>query len=71
MYDFRLAPWRLILNTRRMTLHFTCTECGGESLTAGVCQDEECVRHGKELISCDCTDGEHGADDDDDYHARG
>ncbi|MAF80656.1 hypothetical protein CL628_01445 [bacterium] len=51
--------------------HHTCTECGSESEAEGVCPDAECIRQGKELISCDCTDGEHGADDDDDYHARG
>jgi hypothetical protein len=50
--------------------HYTCTECGGVSEKPGTCQDPDCLKQGQELTACDCTDGEHGADYDEDYYAR-
>lgn len=49
--------------------HYTCTECGGESEEPKVCETEDCLKKGQPLTACDCTDGEHGVDDE--YaHAR-
>ncbi len=45
--------------------HYTCTSCGHESSEKGVCDNKDCLKNGKSLTSCDCTDGEHGADYDD------
>lgn len=50
--------------------HYTCPECGGESDHPKKCEDPDCVRNGQDLISCECTDGEHGADYDEDYYSR-
>ena len=50
--------------------HYTCTECRGVSETPGVCQDKDCLKEGQPLTACDCTDGEHGADHDEDHYAR-
>ena len=48
--------------------HYTCTAgCGGESEQPGVCQDEDCLKEGQPLTPCDCTDGEHGVDDEFDH----
>jgi len=48
--------------------HYTCTECGMESGQPGNCTDPNCIREGQELIACECTDGEHGGEYDDDYY---
>ena len=50
--------------------HYTCTECGLETEAAGVCTDVECIREGKDLTACECLDGEHGADYEEDYFAH-
>lgn len=43
-----------------MGKHYICTGgCRGESETPGVCQTEECPKHGQPLTECDCTDGHH------------
>lgn len=40
--------------------HCVCTGgCGGVSDQPGVCQTENCPRHGTPLQECDCEDGEH------------
>lgn len=40
--------------------HFICTGgCNGVAETPGICQAEDCPKHGEALIPCDCTDGEH------------
>jgi hypothetical protein len=40
--------------------HYICTGgCGGVSETPGVCQAEDCPKHGKPLTECNCTDGTH------------
>ncbi len=51
-----------------MADHYTCTECGMMLEEEGVCTDSECLREGQDLLGCDCTDGEHGGDNDDDYY---
>jgi hypothetical protein len=50
--------------------HYTCTGgCGTESEVPAACQDEDCLKEGQPMTACDCTDGEHGVDDE--YgHAR-
>lgn len=49
--------------------HYTCTNCGGESDEPKICDNRDCLKEGQELTPCDCTDGEHGVDDE--YgHAR-
>jgi hypothetical protein len=50
--------------------HYTCTECRSEANQPGVCQDPDCLRHGQELISCECRDGEHGGENEESYYAR-
>ena len=50
--------------------HYTCTECGNESDTPKKCDDPDCLREGQDRTACDCTDGEHGADDDEVYYSR-
>lgn len=50
--------------------HYTCTECRGESDTPGVCQDQECLRKGQELVACECGDGQHGGENEEDFYAR-
>lgn len=50
--------------------HYTCTECHFESDKPGTCPDKECLRYGQELIACECTDGEHGGENDESYYAR-
>lgn len=40
--------------------HYICTGgCKGVSDTLGVCQAQNCPKHGKPLEECDCTDGKH------------
>ncbi|OGD32615.1 hypothetical protein A3C91_01995 [Candidatus Azambacteria bacterium RIFCSPHIGHO2_02_FULL_52_12] len=40
--------------------HYICTGgCGGVSDKPGVCQDENCPKHGMPLDQCGCTDGSH------------
>jgi len=50
--------------------HYTCTECGSEVDQPGVCQDKECLRQGQDLVACECTDGEHGGEEDEVYYSR-
>lgn len=43
--------------------HYICTGgCGAISETLGSCQDENCTKHGQAFIECDCTDGKHHAE---------
>lgn len=40
--------------------HFICTGgCQGESSNPGVCQSEDCKKEGEPLLTCDCADGFH------------
>ena len=40
--------------------HYVCAgSCGGESVLPGVCDISNCVKTGKPLIECKCTDGKH------------
>ncbi len=40
--------------------HYICTGgCKGVSDTPGVCNAEDCVKHGEPLQECSCTDGKH------------
>lgn len=42
-------------------VHYICTgSCKGVSETPGVCQAQDCPKHGQELIPCSCVDGKHG-----------
>jgi len=41
-------------------IHYICTGgCKGESETPGTCQAVTCPKHGQPLTACDCTDGKH------------
>lgn len=45
--------------------HSICTGgCKGVSDTPGICQAEDCPKHGQPLIECNCEDGKHGRDED-------
>jgi hypothetical protein len=48
--------------------HYTCTECGGESETPKVCDTPDCLKKGQDLTPCECTDGEHGGEEDEGYY---
>ena len=50
--------------------HYTCTECRDVSDQSGVCKNEDCLKEDQALTPCTCTDGEHGADEDEDYYAK-
>ncbi len=40
--------------------HYICTGgCNGISDKPGVCQDEKCPKHGKQLTECGCADNKH------------
>jgi len=40
--------------------HYICTGgCGGESDSPGVCEAEDCSKHGQPLEPCECEDGLH------------
>ena len=40
--------------------HYICTGgCGGVSHKPGVCQAKNCIKHGKLLVECKCTDNTH------------
>jgi hypothetical protein len=44
--------------------HYTCTGgCDTESDTPGVCRDGDCLKQGQPFTACDCTDGHHGMED--------
>lgn len=41
-------------------VHYICTgTCQGVSENPGVCQAEDCPKHGQALEQCDCTDDRH------------
>ncbi len=41
--------------------HYICIGgCRGVSEVPGVCQADECQKHGHPLEVCECTDGKHG-----------
>lgn len=41
-------------------IHYICTGgCEGVSEKPGVCQAEDCAKHGEPLEACECEDGEH------------
>ena len=41
-------------------IHYICTgNCGGVADKPGVCQAEDCPKHGEALEECECTDGQH------------
>lgn len=43
-----------------MNTHFVCRGlCGSESSTPGICPTGDCVKNGKPLIECKCSDGQH------------
>lgn len=51
--------------------HYTCTGgCGAEEETPDVCRNADCLKEGQDLTACDCTDGEHGVDEDEYESAR-
>lgn len=51
--------------------HYTCTGgCGTGEETSDVCRDADCLKEGQPLTPCDCTDGEHGVDEDEYASAR-
>lgn len=40
--------------------HYICTGgCGGVSDKPGTCKAEDCDNWGKDLETCECTDGKH------------
>jgi hypothetical protein len=39
--------------------HYVCSECGGVSHGAGVCQTEGCMQQGTPLKMCRCEDNQH------------
>ncbi|MBI2096037.1 MAG: hypothetical protein HYT43_00120 [Candidatus Taylorbacteria bacterium] len=41
-------------------MHYVCTgNCGCTSETPCVCETEGCVKEGKPMIECGCTDSQH------------
>jgi hypothetical protein len=42
-----------------MNNHYVCSECGGVSKQAGVCQTDNCIQQGMELKVCHCDDNKH------------
>ncbi|MBI4079618.1 hypothetical protein HY414_00075 [Candidatus Kaiserbacteria bacterium] len=43
-----------------MAKHYICTGgCEGVSDKPGVCQAEDCPKHGQPLDECNCEDGRH------------
>lgn len=42
------------------TKHYVCTgSCEGKSATPGVCNADDCEKHGESLKECVCTDETH------------
>lgn len=40
--------------------HYVCDgSCGGVASAPGVCESEDCSKHGQPLRACDCQDGNH------------
>ncbi|MDO8536754.1 MAG: hypothetical protein Q7R94_00720 [bacterium] len=40
--------------------HYICTgDCKGVSDKPGVCEAQDCPKHGKPLEECDCVGGKH------------
>lgn len=40
--------------------HYICTGgCGAISYIPGLCQADDCPKHGQSFTECDCTDGKH------------
>ena len=35
-----------------------------------MCPDKECLKEGQELTLCECTDGEHGGENEEDYYSN-
>jgi|GEM_PF-184744 len=49
-----------ISTNSKTTVHYICLGgCKGVSKIPGVCGAPDCANHTHELVSCDCTDGEH------------
>lgn len=44
-----------------MANHFVCSECGGLSEIAKVCETGYCGKKGQPLTDCDCADDLHAA----------
>jgi hypothetical protein len=43
-----------------MDHHYVCTgTCNLVSDHPGTCQNPDCPQHGKELVVCECIDGNH------------
>ena len=41
-------------------IHYICVgNCGGVAEKPGVCQAEDCPKHGEALEECECLDGQH------------
>lgn len=51
--------------------HYTCTGgCDAESDEPGVCNDSDCLKKGQPFTPCDCTDGHHGVEDEEEIGGR-
>ncbi|MBI3255596.1 MAG: hypothetical protein HYZ63_01350 [Candidatus Andersenbacteria bacterium] len=50
--------------------HYTCTECGVEEDSPNVCETGDCLKRGQELTACECSDGDHGGENEEEYYSH-